>query len=234
MRKTALFLALMILPILAWGQSRVITPYISTKAIPAIYCALNGTTVSDTGKRFGSVVVGQPVYGVGIPAGTTVASLVNADLDSQIVLSKTITQGGWKTLSFGYYNHTTYGTGDWLGLPFTIYENAGVGGEEAIVSVTLDDKSDLVDDVDIVLFSAWSDTLGLDSVAVNIPAAEVLKVVGVISLTAGTDLGGGRTLEDKAITLAVPRNALYGRLIARATMGPFLVVNPFKIRFGLR
>jgi hypothetical protein len=234
MRKTALFLALMILPILAWGQSYVVTPYVSTKAIASIATTVGSTTISSAAKAFGSVVVGQPVYGVGVPAGTTVLSLVNADLDSQVVLSKAITQGGTKTLEFGYYTHTTYGTGDWLGLPFVVYENAGVGGEEAIVSLVIDDKSDLLDDVDVVFFSNWSDTLGLDSAAVNIPAAEALKVVGVVSLTSGTDLGGGRTLEEKAITLAVPRTGLYGRLIARATMGPFLVVNPFKIRIGLR
>jgi hypothetical protein len=237
MRKTALFLALVTLPYLAQGQSFVVSPYISTKAIASCVTYPGVATVSATAKPFGSCIAGLPVYGVGVPAGTVVVSK-NAT-DSIVTLSNAMTQGGTKTLEFGYYINTTYASGDWLGLPFKIYDAPGVGGEKAVVSIVIDDQTDQLDSVDVVFFSAYSDTLGLDSAAVNIPAAQALKIVGIVNVTnssnANLDFGGGRIIEAMNLVLAVPKDALWARLISRqALISPTVVVQPFRVRIGLR
>jgi hypothetical protein len=204
-----------------------LSPAISTKAIGSVVCTLGRDTVSAVAKPFASVAIGQSVYGPGVPANTT----VTWKSDSLVVLSNAITSGGTKTLEFGYYVHTTYGTGDWLGLPFQIYDTP-LGGTSYLISASISDASDQLVAVDLVLFSAYSDTLGLDSAAVNIPASESTKYLGAVSLSTVTDWGGFRTMEADAINKSVPRNKLWGRLIARGTLGPLLVLQPLTLRLG--
>ncbi len=234
MKRTLALILLFAIGSLVYSQGSIVTvtPYLSTKAIASCVCTLGSTSISATAKPFGSVTVGMPVYGPGVPENTTVASLPDPALDSVIVLSNAITSGGTKTLEFGYYVHTTYASGDWLGLPFQIYDT-GEGGTTFLISASISDNSDLLAAVDLQLFTTYSDTLGLDSVAVNVPSSESAKFIGApISFSTITDHGGVRITGETAINQAVPRNKLWGRLIARATVGPFLVVQPFTLKLG--
>jgi hypothetical protein len=214
---------------LSQGSVVRLSPAISTKAIASVVCTIGSTTISATAKPFASVVAGQSVYGPGIAANTTVVS--KDAIDSTVVLSNAITSGGTKTIEFGYYVHTAYATGEWLGLPFQVYDT-GEGGTSFLVSASIADESDLLGAVDIVFFSAYSDTLGLDSATVNVPLSQAPKVLGVVSLSTVTDLGGARTMQADAINMAVPRNKLWARLVAKSSMASFLVLQPFTLRLG--
>jgi hypothetical protein len=214
---------------LSQGSVVQVSPALSTKAIGSVVCTLGSTTISATAKPFASVLAGQAVYGPGIAANTTVVS--KSANDSTVVLSDAVTSGGTKTVEFGYYVHTTYATGDWLGLPFQVYDN-GQGGTSYLISARISDASDKLDAVDIVFFKTYSDTLGLDSAAVNVVTTEAPKVLGIVSLATITDLGGVRMAQADGINMALPRNKLWARLIARSSMGPFLVMQPFTLRLG--
>jgi hypothetical protein len=234
MKHLALLLVLVLLSSMAMGQVVSIAPVVATKAIPSCVTYPNSRTVSAAAKPFLASMIGKQVYGVGVPAGTIVADTVAGHSDSLITLSKAMTQGGTKTLEIGVSTNTTYAMGDWLGLPFTVWENSGVGGELNLISASLADPLDVVDTVDIVFFDTWADSLGLDSAAVNIPAIEALKIVGVVRLDTKTDLGGGRIVENQDCRLTVPKNALYGRLFARGTIGLVTIWNPWKLRLGFK
>jgi len=226
---------LLLIGMVAYGQQSVVTiqPYLSTQAIVSCVTLPGSASISATAKPFGSVTVGMPVYGVGVPANTVVLSLPNPLLDSVIILSNAMTQGGTKTLSFGYQAWTSYATGDWLGLPFQVY-NTGEGGTVVLVSASVSDNSDLLGNTDIIFFSEYSDTLGCDSLAVVIPATESYKVLGIIALTTAVDVGGVRILNANNIQMAVPRHRLWARLISRATVTSLPTVQPYTVRLGFR
>jgi hypothetical protein len=120
-----------------------------------------------------------------------------------------------------------------LGLPFQIYDNS-IGGTVTLVSVSISDNADLLAATDLVLFSAYSDTLGLDSVAVAVPLSEASKVLAELAITSINDLGGVRVLNLNNIQMAVPRNKLWGRLLAKASIAPLLVVQPYTVRLGFK
>ncbi len=226
--------ALMLVAGLAYGQSYDITPFLSTKSIDSCVCTVGSDTVYNAQESFDDVTVGDAVFGTGIPYGTTVLAKLGENEDSAIVLSKAATIGDQKILAFGYSVPTTYASGDWLGQTFLVYSNPGVGGVAMLQSIVIDDKIDGIGNTDIAFFSTWSDTLGRDSVAANIPAAEVLKFCGYVSLTTATDLGGGRILEANNIQLGLPKNLLYARLVAKAAYGPTTSVAPLKVRLTFK
>jgi hypothetical protein len=116
-----------------------------------------------------------------------------------------------------------------MGIPFQIYNSAS-GGMTKLVSILITDSSDQLGNTDIILFNTFSDTYGLDTMAVNLAAANYSKVLGYVSLTTVIDLGATRILEKDDINLALPKGILYGRLIAKSTP-KFTTTRCLKIRF---
>ena len=138
-------------------------------------------------------------------------------------------------LSFGVYDATaiSYATGQVFGIPFRIYYNPGQGGARTLTSIVLTDNSDQLGNTDIIFFNAYSDTLGLDSVALALVAADAHKVVGNVALTTAVDLGGARVLEKDNLNLVLPREGLWGLMVAKSTMIPTAVGNIW-IKFGFK
>ena len=232
MRRISSVVLMVFLASFAWGQQTyrevVIQPYVSCARIASVIS--NGTdTLATAAKAFGSIVVGQPVYGPGIPAGTVVESLPNPALDSLIIISNAATTTRTQALNFGYYLISTYATGDNLGLPFKLWS-----GERSrkLISVTMIDSVDKADDFDILFFYQFSDSLGADSTAVALPEDVAQRLVGSVSVTANLDWGDIRTVQVNNVQMVLPGGEIWARLVARSAFGILGAVRPFVIRLG--
>jgi hypothetical protein len=230
------FLAfLMFVATLASAQEFItVTPVVGSTAIADVVVTPGNDTITVAASGFAGIYAGQAIYGVGIPYGTTVKKAV--DTSTTIVMSAVATQGSAaKILNFGVLdaNLVGYGTGDWFGLPFRVYQNTGQGGAKTLVSVVITENADVLGNTDLVLFNAYSDTLGQDTVAVAIRAVDAPKIVGYVSLSTAVDLGTARMLQSANIQLNVPKENLYGRLIAKSTMLP-TSISGVKVKFGFR
>lgn len=234
MKRFALVLALLALSIGApvFAQDVVeVVPTISSTAVTACttFVGKSYVTHNTSDTAFVSVYAGQTVYGVGVQYGTTV---LTSDSVDYVTLSKPITQGGAKTLYFGVFNGTDYSSGDWVGFPFLV-QVPGSGSSRELQFIQIVDNADMLDDVDVIFFNEYSDTLGADNAAASVVAADASKVVGGIALTGDTDVGSVRTAQASNIGMILPRVKLYARLIARAALDP-TAVNNLRLRFGFR
>ena len=234
MQRSVLLTIIMACAFVAQAQFVTVKPYVATLPVDSAVCvAGNDTITAPTGGVSGfdsASVNGKYVWGVGIPYGATAHYLSG----TKITLSAAPTIGSaGRVIWFDMFHNTSYGTGEWMGQIFRVYSYPGVGSPRTLVSVVLKDQEDILGNTDLVLLKAWSDTLGIDSATVVMPAAQALKVIGSISLSTATDYGGGRTLEAKNIQLECPGDVLYARLIAKATMVP-TTTTPFLLEFGFK
>lgn len=91
-------------------------PYISTTTLTC-GTTINSKTVTSSA-AFGSVVVGQAVFGAGIPFGTTVSVVTDT---STITISQNATAtAASASLQFSYFTSAAYTAGDVLGFPFRV------------------------------------------------------------------------------------------------------------------
>jgi hypothetical protein len=225
---------LMFVATLASAQQYItVTPVVASTAIASVTLATGNDTITVAASGFSGITKNAAIYGVGIPYGTYVKKCV--DTSTTIVMSAVATQGGSKVINFGVLepNLETYATGDWFGLPFRVYQNTGQGGSQTLVSAEISDNADVLGNTDIVFFNAYSDTLGQDTVAAGIVATEAHKVLGAIALSTATDFGGARSLQSTNIQMALPKENLYARLIARSSMKPTAITN-IRVKLGFK
>jgi hypothetical protein len=208
------------------------TPPICNTTVASCVLIVGNPIVTVAGNGFSGTVVGQKVFGVGVPYGTTVKAIdgQGGTADS-VTLSAAPTIGGSKSLQFGYFDGTDYTSGDWLGRVFRVYTYPGNGDVRLLVSIQIVDQADTLGDCDVALFSSFSDTLGLDNSAASILASESFKLVGVVSLTTVKDLGATRILQSSNVGVIVPKENLYARLITRAAYAPATIAD-LRVRFG--
>jgi hypothetical protein len=200
------------------GQSYIVQPVVSTTTISTIVTKAGKDTIYSAAKAFGNVVVGQQVYGPGLPFYCTVKALPNPALDSAIVLSDTCSASSTVSLQFGYFTSAAYQAGDWLGLPFRIRTTPS-GGVSLLTSVIVVDSSDVLDAFDIVYLKSGSGSMGFDNATLAVPVADAGGIVGYTQFTTITDLGSVRISQDNDTRLTMPRGGyLYARLIARSAM----------------
>jgi hypothetical protein len=233
MKHLMLVLALVLGVSLGLAQGYIyVTPTISSSTVALCTLKVGNTIVKHASDGFAAAVVGQKVYGVGVPYGATVAAIdgQGGTADS-ITLSAAPTIGGIKSLQLGVFEGTDYSIGDWMGFPFRIYEYAGDGGARLLVTVNALTNADILDSIDVVLFSSFSDTLGLDNGAAAILASEAYKVIGIVPVNSFTDLGTMNLMQASSVNMIVPREALWGRMIARAAIAP-TTVSQIRLRFG--
>jgi hypothetical protein len=236
MKSIFLLMAICLLVTGLWAQGSEIriTPAISTTSIANIKMVASSAELSAAAKPFDGIAVGMHVYGVGIPANTTVLSLADPAVDSVITLSAACTKTiATNTLQFEKYTGLLYTTGDWLGLPFTIYENhlANINNLASISITGL--ATDTLGATDIVFFSSWSDSLGADNAAATMMTTDAHRITGVVSLTTTTTLGNAVFLSKDGVGLALAGGNLYGRLIARSAQHT-AVTNPYLVRLRFK
>lgn len=225
--------ALMLISCVAYGQEYDIRPTVSTTTIASIVTKSGQDTLHSAAKAFGNVVVGQRVFGPGVLQGATVTALVDAALDSQIVISSNCTASATVSLQFGYFTSAIYGSGDWLGFPFEVIPASGAGGQLKLISAIITDAADVITATDIVFYknlSGLAGGTGLDNAAAAELAANEWYILGIVSLTTITDLGAVKILTKDDINLTLPKGeAIWARLIARGT--PTLTaVDNFRVR----
>ena len=230
--KTLIALLLFAVPL--WAQDCVeviVKPVVSMATIDSIRTVAGSKTLEmrgPTGNRFESVVVGQAIWGTGIPWGTVVAALPDTAKDSLVTMSKaatvTDTSGttilGRAILNFGYYSATSYTAGDWVGIPFEIPNAQG----KLLFAVTLLDSSDTADSLDILLFNDpnFASPVVRDTMPMNVAETGIDNVVGIVKVRTKTDLGDLRLFQETALALPVGADKLYGRLICRNPSGMLL------------
>lgn len=96
---------------------------------------------------------------------------------------------------------TAYTAGDQVGTQFTLANAARVSGEGGtIVGVELIDAADIIGAYDVVFYNS-SVTVATDNAAFGVSDADVLKQVGIASLTA-FDTGANRAAQ--CFNLAIP------------------------------
>jgi hypothetical protein len=228
MRRISLILLVLVASV-AYGQTFTYTPEVSTKGLASCITGVGSDTIAVAAKTLGSVEEGMRVYGVGIPYGATVTEKLVAD--SSVRISEYVTRGGTKTLWFGYYVTTTYGSGDWMGWPVKVFRNDR-GGPVTLISASISDSTDGIGNTDVVFFQAFEDSSGADSLATVWPKGSTYKILGVISFTSATDLGTSRVLTLNNIGMTLPRSELYFRVLAKAAYGPTLITTPLRVHLN--
>lgn len=213
-------LFLLLFPVLLMAQSqeieRAITPQISFSTVDSVGYDSVGTFLY-TPTPWVGIDSGHVIFGPYIAEGTYVTA-VNAGGDTatinQAVLGDVATEA---VLNFGLYSATAYGSGDWLGLPFLIWNNTS-GGTVTLESIFIADSSDQLGNTDIALFSSYSSDNGLDNAASSVPDEEYKTIITYVSLTTAVDLGDVRVLAANNQGISIPRGGkLYGRLVAKST-----------------
>ena len=205
-------------------------PVISTTALTCK--TTQGSDSVYSAAQFGSVVVGQQIYGPGIKPDVTVKTLGTS---SYFHMTDTaLSTQASASLDFGYNSSKAYTTGEWVGLPFQVYTSYE-GGIALLISALIEDNADVIGNTDIAFFISYGGSEGLDGAAVAVPAADQGQFAGYISMTTMTDLGSLRLLQaTDPISMAVPAGGiLYGRLIARASYTATAVNNfLLHLKFG--
>jgi len=211
----------------------IVTPALSTKSIDSLVITSGAVTIAARkSPNFSGIVAGMHVYGLGTPANTVVVSNLN---DTLVTLSESATRTiALATLQFEKATDLAYSIGDWLGLPFTVYENLQATPRQ-LKSIVVTDAVDTLGIFDIVFFSSWSDTLGADNAASAVYAKDAHKVAGYHAFTtAPTDFGTTRVLFKDNIDLVLPGGKLYGRMIAKIAQHVGAVSNPYRIRMRFK
>lgn len=210
---------LLLFPVLLFSQSqeieRTITPQISFSTVDSVAHDSAGTELV-TPTEWVGVDSGQVIFGPLIPEGTYVTA-VNATGDTVTISQATLDVATEATLNFGLYSATAYGSGDWLGLPFLIWNNTS-GGTVTLESILIADSSDVLGNTDLALFSSYSSSNGLDNAAANILETDYKNIITYVALTTAVDLGNIRILAANNQGISIPRGGkLYGRLVAKST-----------------
>jgi hypothetical protein len=221
MKRALLALIFFAAPLLAQEVQVTARPVISTTTLSTGTVSGNDTLSSSA--LFGSVTVGQQVYGPGIALGATVLTKVST---SKLKISDTCTATATANIQYGYFSSAAYSTGDWVGFPFLVAD-VPQGGLWYIAGVTICDSADIIGSMDVLFFTSLSGSAGLDNAAIAVPATDSPNMCGLISLTTTTDLGSCRILTgDLPTGLALPRGGkLWARLIARSGATPTAVNN---------
>lgn len=209
-----------------------VRPTISTKTIPTVNTRTGNDTLFDAHKALDSITVGSRIFGPGIPQGATVTALVNAALDSEIVISDTCLATASVSINAVPCAGTLYTTGDWLGLPFQVLPTTGKGGTTKLISITITDAADVITATDVVFYkdvSKISGGSGLDNAAAAELAANEAYVLGIVSLTTVTDLGAIKILTKDDINLELPQSGVWARMIVRGAP-TFTAVNNLRVR----
>jgi len=222
---------------MAWGQEAeiVVTPVLSTTSIDSIKTRVGSTIIYAPDSSFLGITAGMHVYGLGIAANTTVLTVTSDDsLVLSVAATRKDTVAVGHALQFEKATALPYSVGDWLGLPFTIYENLQATPKQ-LKSIVATDAVDTLGIFDIVFFSSWSDTLGADNAASAVYAADAHKVAGYHAFaTAPTDFGTTRVLFKDNIDIVLPGGKLYGRMIARIAQHVGAVSNPYRLKFRFK
>jgi hypothetical protein len=230
-----MLLVLVLLAGTAYAQFDVnVRPTVSAKTIATINTVSGNDTIWDAGKAFDSLTVGMGVFGPGVPQGATITALVDAALDSALVLSDTCNATASVSLQFGLVAGTLYTTGDWLGFPFKVLNGGGSAGPAYnLISASIIDAADVITATDIVFYgdvSKLSGGSGYDNSAAAELAANEWYVLGIVSLTTVTDLGAVKILTKDAINLALPRGVpVWARMIVRGAP-TFTASNNLRVR----
>jgi hypothetical protein len=183
--------------------------------------------------EFGSAVVGQQVYGPGIPFGTTISAITDTVCDAILTLSNRASSARTlDSLNIGYFSAAAYSSGDWLGLPFVL--DLGPSAYLKLENVTVADTSDDFGNFDIALFrvpdASYLDT-GLDNDPATLNVADMNYLIAYITVSSVADLGTVRFLTTSVITQFGAGARLYGRLVSKATPTFNASINPALLRF---
>lgn len=235
MKKLAVLLLAVLICGTAQSQSSmevIVRPQLSLATIDSVIVTAGRDTIASVTKPFGSVEVGQSVWGPGIPYGTTVSALPDTSLDSMVILSTRATSTtALNTLNFGYFSATAYGSGDWLGLPFAL--DVGPSAYLKLENVTIADSSDDFGNFDIALFRVPDESYldrGLDNAAATLAVGDIDHLVAYITVASLADLGNIRFLTT-SVTSVLPSGKLYGRLVSKATPTFNASIKPAVLRF---
>ena len=223
-------IVLLLFAVPVWAQQVtevVVKPYIFTATIDSIRLLAGSKTIACNSptQKFASVVVGQYVWGAGIPFGSVVTSLPDTSKDSVIVISKaaTVTDSTGPTvlgrgiINISYYQASGGFVNDFIGMPFEI-PNAS---NKTLSSVTLLDSSDCADDsLEVLLFNNpdYATTPVLDTNAVSTAEADFDNFLGTVLFTSPVrDLGAVRILQMNGLNMPMPNDKVYGRLVNRSS-----------------
>jgi hypothetical protein len=208
----------------------VVQPIVSMATIDSIRTIAGSKIIEmrgPAGNRFGSVSIGDAVFGRGIQFGTVVTDTVTTD--SLLTLSKTVTYTdtsgttilGRAILNFGFYAAVSYTDGDFVGMPFSIPLAQG----KLLVEVNLLDSSDTADSLDIVLFNdpIYNAIPVRDTMPATFSEADFHHIVGIVKIRNLTDLGTVRFAQVQNLNLPIGvQDNLYGRIISRKAAGMLL------------
>ncbi len=230
MKQLLVALILLAAPALAQQFEVKVKPVISTTALTCK--TTQGSDSVYSAAQFGSVVVGQQIYGPGIKQGVTVKTLGTS---SYFHMTDTaLSTQASPSLQFGYFTSAAYVTGDWIGFPFQVFTSTQAG-IVLLVSAEIEDNADIIGSIDILFFTSLSGSAGLDNAAVAVPASDQGNILGIVSLTTTTDLGALRILTSTdPVSMALPSGGtLWARLIARSGATPTAIDNyNVRLRFG--
>lgn len=219
----------------AFGQQNItevnVQPIVSTSTQDSVNGA-SGASILWRADPWVGADTGYVLYGAGIQAGTTITG-VNAALDT-VWISDTLTAAlSVATINFGLFSSTAYGSGDWLGYPFTVFTNKQAG-ITTLISAQITDGADVLTDTDIMFFSAYVNDAGLDNAVLALPAAKAYTVLGYVALATAKDVGAVKMLTKDDINLAIPTGTtIYARLISRGTP-TYTAINNIRVRLRFK
>ena len=210
-----------------------VKPDISNATIASNIKVAGSRNIRTTGKTYGSVVVGQGVFGKGIPFGTTVTALVDPALDSIITLSRASTTTDTVHLDFGYYRRDTSAVGDYASMPFLILARSS--SQRILDRVTIQDTSVLGSKFNILLESSDGGYFAWGGLTDTIATVwDATNFVGYVK-AGGTDTvstAGGTTTDMRGLNIVLPPQVnLYGRLIHQTAGLSYRSLNPVWIKF---
>lgn len=212
----------------AQESEKVIAPIVSSATIDSVAIDSGSAVITAPSGSFTGITAGDYLYGLGIAYGTTVSTISNDTITMSASAAKTTALA---SINASLYSATAYSSGDWMGYPFLLFSSSGVGGIMTLNSLVISDSSDQLGNTDLILFSAYSDSLDLDNAAIAVQAGDYSIVLGYVSLTSAIDLGDVKVLTKDGINLSLPKGvAIYGRLIAKSTP-TFTGTGVLKIRF---
>lgn len=216
----------------AQSSEALVNPIVQTFCIDSVKVTISKDTLfmnavagKNTG-QFTGIDSGMVVYGPGIAEGTIVITNIG---DTTLALNLPATATNVRqTLDFGKLGtYTTYISGEWMGLPFLIYNGWPTS---KLMTISITDSSDQLGNTDIIFFNTFKDSYGIDTLAVALGGSYFTNVVGYVSCTTAVDLGTTRILEKDNCQMVLPGGKLYGRLIAKSTP-KFTATKCLKIRF---
>jgi hypothetical protein len=200
-----------------------ITPVIGTVAAGLVTATTAGSRTVTSVALFGSVVVGQKVFGIGIPLGATVTAVAST---SSITISDPATATGTPTLQFSYFAATAYTAGDCLGWLFEI-------PMMRIDNIFIVDAAKVITAAKMYVYHSVP-TPTLDNAAFAPTDADAAKLIGYYSLTGTVALANNQVIfpADAELPLAQVRaKQMYGQLVVVGTP-TFAAVNEVTVNIG--